>query len=356
MAALFHEAQSSALKQAFDLLLKYSAPSNEMVQSDWFGLALGAWNGLAQRILTMVIVVTMLLMQFSPARDHGRSLARVVTSIIGLVLFAQVFYPIYSILSQLREVVGKTIIAQFMDGGDVKSLLSVLAPSNVMGAIVSAGLGMFVFGAMAFVALALNIAGVIVLVTYPMAIVLRPLPFGDRMFHFANGVLVTTLVSGPVMIFWLVMGHKVSAVSDQYVPGGGMFVDVIAQLATGSLAVITPYVILTQVKRTSSQVFGRVDSHISGAVTMKSSGPVPVRIDTPDSQRRRPPVLKEAVAAAVREGVSDQGSDLSLTQRLKAMATTAATTAAVASGNPVVAAAAQLVRNRPASSRDNGGE
>lgn len=89
---------------------------------------------------------------------------------------------------------------------------------------------------------------------------------------------------------------------------------------------------------------------------MKSSGPVPVRIDTPDSQRRRPPVLKEAVAAAVREGVSDQGSDLSLTQRLKAMATTAATTAAVASGNPVVAAAAQLVRNRPASSRDNGGE
>jgi hypothetical protein len=346
MADWLDEHRINALKKVIELLAHHSHPTIGMITSDWFGFLVGSWFGLARQLLVITVMAIFLMVTLRPMSDHGRNISKVMTSFVGLFIFAQVFYPLYRFAAGLSEAVSRALIEGLVlkgEKGDVADKLSALTmPGDISGKIAALAVSIPFFLALWAIALGLNISVIGFASIYPLAIVSRPFHLGERLYHMANGMIVVGLSSGPIMTFWLCIGYWLGGQLVLQIPGYQTSIQVGIQIASSLLAIASPMVLFLGVYKTSKEVWGKVDSAMRGAMSISGSTPLTVHMANQEIQDdRKSGFAKEVISSAVTASMDDKRGE-PVSRRLLDIAGTAAT----ATGYPVAAIAFQAAKAR----------
>jgi hypothetical protein len=346
LAHMLADGATGLTKQSIGMLLNYATPSLKAVQSDWFSFVQGRWLGSALNLMTVVIVLVHLLILLRPSTDHARSVTRTYTSVLLLLVEVRLFYPIYGFAITISRSAGEFVITATTRSDSKESLLAemlkVLTPQNILGLLGSSFVGIIVQFVVAMICMALYAATLGALVLWPWTVCLRPLSnLTEKAFHFMNGVLAMGFFSPPIMIFWLCAGVWATEAADGFAGGSQYLVGFITQQVTAIFACATPFLILYGAYKVSSSVTGRLESKVEGSVNISANQPLTVKEAQQEVEESHNSFLREIVPAAAVATMDDKKGE-PIARRL----TDVAATAAMASGHPEAAMAANFVKGR----------
>jgi hypothetical protein len=334
LADLVNDWYNSLLAGIVEMLLNVSLPTPEQLSSDFFMLGLGATFGLSLKVITLITVIVGVIVLLTPRRRHGERIASLLTSILRLILFAILFFPVYAILYELVRSGTQGIINVATGSSDgtiaqLNDLLDGPAPVDIFSKLVFSVLAS-AFATVSFaIALTLRMALIMLLIFYPLLLALYPLGrFTKALFHWANGFIVVVLVSPPLMGFCfllpLLAGNLIPGASNPLVSGFIM-------LGGAMIAAIIPILLFFFVKSKSQEVFGSLDSSISGSVDVASMPPVSLQGSQKDIQDTHASPLRFVAADVIGDGIMNGNlSDVKNT-----LVNTAASAAALA-GHPYI--------------------
>lgn len=245
-------------------MLAVAAPSIDEITTGFFSVLLGGTLGLANLVILAVVVLVSILVLITIKKDHKVKISRTITSMVGLVLFAYLFYRAYAFLYNLQQLLIQFTM-NFLTGSKDATEVSIadaIAGLDPLGVVVSTFFG-WLFGWLAYAeAFGLHVMFVTVLIFYPLILALRPLGgFFNVIFHVANASLLVVLIAPPFMAAFLLLPLWI---------GGGALMGGIAAFAGGLAALATPIVFFILALTFSSKVFGNIDAKVGGTVDISS--------------------------------------------------------------------------------------
>jgi hypothetical protein len=249
-------------------MLAVVAPSIDEISTGFFSLVLGGTLGLANTLILAIVVVVAFIVLLTIKRDHKVKVSRTITSMIGLVLFAYLFYRGYAFLYNLQQILVQFTI-NFVTGSRNSATIDItnaIAGLDPLGVVVSTLFG-WLFGWLAYAeAFGLRVMFLIVLLFYPVMLALRPLGgFFNVIFHAANAALLVVLLAPPFMAAFLLLPLWISNVS-----AGAGLMGGIAAFVGGLLAIATPIFFFILAMTLSNKVFGNIDAKVAGSVDIGS--------------------------------------------------------------------------------------
>lgn len=295
------------LESTLNLMGTIGIPPVEMFQKGPVSLLFGGVYGLSLNILRLVLVVVAFMMLITIARSRRAELGgRTMTSLLGMVLFVALFYPVYGFLTSLVRQSTVAIIDMIANvrGGSGSSFTGLVVPNDPFGAFVTAGIGSLIMFAVINEVAAMWMGTIVVAVGFPLSLVLRPLgKFGLAQFRVMMAMLVTTTVSLIPMSFFLGLGvlivgvaNKSSAVTS--IPGMTSFISVVFTIVGGVLALLTPFVVYKAAHNKATEMFGNVDATMQNGLNILTMPPVSVK-DVQSSQSRNRVAMLASFGAGV---------------------------------------------------------
>jgi len=345
------------LNFAIDLIMSTAPPPLAIVESDWFGYLLGSWLGFGLSLLTLMIVLVHLILLVRLGDDRRRTYPKMLTSVLGMILFVRLYFPAYALLYKLSRGLSHAISDKLAGEGDqsiadqIESSVSLIGG---FGKLFGSGLALLilVFVAVAAVGLVISLLGFSLL--YPVLLVLRPVSKGfNRAWHLANAALATVFLAPPLMVFWVGLTVWVINHSEDNFPESSGTLGMATELLALILCVATPAVIMWLSYNWSTEVIGKVDTAFDNALDFRSSDVLSVKEAEDRVSSNHGASIKEAAVAGVVASIDDKpGEPMSV--RVLDMASTAA----MATGHPVVAGASEVAkvkfRDRPTTSTEGG--
>lgn len=355
---------ASFIEMIVNTISLIAVPNPMLVQTDLFKFMIGGTLGLTRLIFSVIAVVLTLVILMTPTLRHGVRLGRLVSSMIAVLLFGYLFYPIYGLLFSVSKGLTEGAIALATDDNTsiAEAILHLFDTSNIasiFNTIIATGIsgvfGVFIIGQ----CIGIVISFLLVLILYPLFIAARPLGEGpNKAFHAANAVIFTTLFAPPVMGFAFVL----PALVQKYTA----FVAIVAApffaLVGSVLAVVTPILCFLFAYKRSSRVFGSLDD-LSGKFDIGRMPSVSVDDVKNDikvtSHSSTTAVFADVIGDSMLygNGVGDLFDDV-----IKTASNVAATTAA-STGHPVIgmavkgaAGAYDRMRSGSKSNTQGGGE
>jgi hypothetical protein len=356
IANTFGSWYTDAVKGMITFLLTSSLPSNEDIQTDFFKLNFGGAVGLALYLVTAMAVFVLLVFLLTPRRDHSMKVSRFLGSVVGLLVYAFLFFRLYTYVDSTK--VGfmqfaLNFITSTTDGtaDDINNLLAVSSPAGV-GSVVLTGIFSTVFALFATaMAFTIKMLVLVILIIYPVLIVLRPLGFlAITAFNAANSFLVVAVLT-PVVMVWAI---ALPLVIRNIIPGAGAAALVpIVTLVCSLGALLTPLVLLIVFFRLSSKIFGHID--VQGNVAITSLPALSYDEAMRDIQDNRSTPVKDAIVGAAGMAVGamfDEGGVKSLVDSIPDAVVTAAGVAASAQFGPMAGVVINGVYGKVKSSRE----
>lgn len=328
---------TDAVKNTITFLLMNSVPSPDAIQSNFFSLALGGTYGLSSMLMGGVAIVLGTIILLRPRHDHSRSIAKMVSSIIWLVVFGVLFYRGYSLLYGFFQGIGQGAVNVLVgsQNSTIAQLNDLLIITNLpeAGAILLVGPFAVVFALFALAeSFMLHIALLALLILYPLLIALRPLALFNTLFHAANSAVAVILIS-PILMAW---AFALPVIAKNLIPGASNpAIQIMVMLVCSLSAFALPILIAVLVFNKSRQVFGRVDSSVEGLVSVKSMPPVDMNDIRRDIDRVHTSPLK-AIASDV---VGDEILNGNMFRDMSKVAVNAVATGLAAAGHPYASVA-----------------
>ena len=295
LAAAFNSWYTSAVQATITFLMSSSLPSQKDIQSDFFKLNFGGVMGLAIYLITAIAVILLAVFLLNARKNHSVRFSRFISSIIGLILYALLFYRVYSYIdngSKGLMQVALNFITHSKNGtvDEINNLLGVQTPSGI-GSVVVLGVFSVIFCWFACaVAFMVKLAVLVVLIIYPVLIVLRPLgSFALFAFNAANSFLVVAVLS-PIIMVWAI---ALPVAARNLIPGADATgLTSLITLVCSAGALVAPLILLYIFFRLSTQVFGRID--VEGNTSISSLPPLSLEEAQHDMQDTRMSPFKDA--------------------------------------------------------------
>lgn len=270
IANTFGNWYTDAIKGLITFLMSSALPSSKDIQSDFFRLNFGGSIGLALYIMTAISLLVLLAFLLTPRRDHSMKISRYISSIVGLIVYAVLFFRLYVYVDDAENGLiqfALNFITSSKTGSvdKINNLLAVTSPSAV-GSVVVLGVFSVVLAWFAgVVAFSIKMVVFIVLIVYPLLIVLRPLGYlAVIAFNAANSFLLVAILS-PVITVWAI---ALPLVIRNVIPGAdSLGLTAIITLVCSAGAFFGPIILLVIFFRLSSQIFGNIDVQGNVAIT-----------------------------------------------------------------------------------------
>jgi len=270
LANTFSSWYTDAVKATIAFLMSSALPSQENIESDFFRINFGGTIGLALYIVTAMSVVLLLLFLLTPKKDHSKKISRYIGSLIGLVVYAILFFRLYVYVDDLSKGAMQAALNFITSSPNgtvekINNLLAVATPSGI-GSVAVLGIFAVIFSWFAAaVAFGIKMVVIIILIAYPLLIVLRPLgSMAVTAFNAANSFLIVAILS-PIMMVWAI---ALPLAARGIIPGAdALGLTAIITLVCSGGALLSPIILLYVFFRLSSQVFGRIDAQGQMAIT-----------------------------------------------------------------------------------------
>jgi hypothetical protein len=325
-------------------LVKTSLPSVEELRNSWFLTALGGTYGLANLLVTTVVIIVGFTMIVTPTRNHSVRISRTFTSMIYVAVFGLVFFRVYSLAYNLVQALTQGLINMALgkETASYNEAVNLIATSTLPGDVwlklLVSALAWFL-SYMVYIVAYINVIMVFLIgIFYIIPLVLRPLHEKlNSLFHLFNSGLITTLVT-PMII---VIGLMLPFVTEKYLPFGATSVGSGIAIIVGTvIALFGPVLFAMWAFGKSHEIFGAVDSNIAGSVNINSMPTVRTEMD----QSVRESATKSFVTTfGVGAATANLSQSDNLTGDLRSLAVEAGAAAATASGYPLVGAALSAV-------------
>ena len=345
---------TDAVKSMIAFLIAPALPSEADIQSDFFKLNFGGSVGLALYLVTAVALFVLLVFLLTPRRDHSMKVSRFIGSIVGLIVYAVLFFRVYVYIDGAAKALMQfalNFITSSKSGSvdEINNLLAVSSPWGA-GSVVVLGIFSFVFCLFAGgIAFGIKIIALVTLVIYPVLIILRPLGnLAVIAFNAANSFLVVAVLS-PVIMIWAV---ALPLVVRNTIPGAnatGLTATVTLVRSAGALA--SPILLMILFFRLSSQVFGHVD--VQGNVAITSLPPLSWDEAMRDIQDKRITPIKESFGGFIGSAAGsmfEEGGIKSLINSIPDTLVSSAAVAASAQFGPVAGVVIEGVHGKVKSS------
>lgn len=348
MAAALGDAYGSLMIGIAKVLLYFGLPDAGRLRQDWFLTRLGGTYGLAENLLRLIAIIVGLVVLLNPLGRHGKRIGQTVMTGIYLGVFAAGFFPLYSLLAGLSHGLGNVVLnlasgTVGTSSDDLGTLLQkTVLPVNPFGALLTILVsGFFGLGLLVEV-IVLQLMTFAIVLFYPIVLALRPL--GKNMntaFNAMNAGIVVGLFSPSLMVFFLLL----PVIARDHIPLGDTS---LVRSPLGGLghflAAIIPIVIAHYAFKTSSEVFGEVDSFASGVMDI---GDMPT-VSTQQMQADVTGVRGEGLTAFTTSLLPGMlGADLANSDDLwgdvRKIGVEAAGAAGAATGHPWVAGVANAI-------------
>lgn len=267
--------------EKFDLLrieitktiLEVALPTVQDIKSQGVMVGLGSTYGLATRLMNVVAIAVGLFVVLTIRRRHGDTISRLATSMLWIAIFAAALFPVFGILTQLARAVALGVInvasgSEVSDVNEVVELVKDLALPLDSGGKLVVSAGGVVLGLVALLnSYAYYYTVIVIVIIYPLVVALRPLhKWIDVMFHGLNSLFVVCLLTPSIMAAGLMFPFWVrnAPLGDTATAQG------VTTIIGGLIAAILPIVLAWAIFRMSREVFGKVESDVSGAVDVNS--------------------------------------------------------------------------------------
>jgi hypothetical protein len=348
VAAAFNSWYTSAVQATIAFLMSSSLPSQKDIHSDFFRLNFGGIIGLALYLVSAIALFVLLAFFLAPRKDHSLRASRFIGSLIGLVVYAILFFRIYAYVDNASKgmmQLALNFITHSKNGtvDQINNMLGVSTPSGI-GSVVVLGVFSVIFcwfaSATAFM---IKIVVLVILILYPLLIVLRPLgSVAIAAFNAANSFLVVGILS-PIIMVWAI---ALPLVARNLIPGADATgLTSLITLVCSAGALIAPFILLYIFFRLSSQVFGSVN--VEGNTAITSMPPLSWDEVQQDMQDTRSSPFKDAFGDTARSAFSEGGGGVSsLLSAIPDTLVNAGVVAATAEFGPMAGAAIKTVHGK----------
>ena len=334
------------LESTIRLIGNIGMPPAEMFKEGPVSVLFGGTYGLAMNIMRFILIVSALILLINTARQRRSEVGgRVLTSLVGLVLFSFLFYPLYGFLDSLARTGAESVIELVSQSAGSDELSDLVVPDDLFGAFLTAGIGTIVMFFVLLEAASMWIGTIILVVWYPMSVALRPFGrFGLVQFNVCTALLFTIPLSLIMMSFALSFGvFAVNLVEDttavEAVPGATTLIAVICTIVGGIAAAYIPYALFKAAYAKSSQVFGNVESRLQSGIDVMSMPTVSTKEAHQSQTRNRFAMMSFMGGVGAQAVLSDRPTG----QEMKSQLLDRASMAAKAAPDPRVRAAAWAV-------------
>lgn len=327
---------SDVITTTVSFMLETTTPTPEELRDSLFAVGLGGTFQLAMTIVPLVVVGVGFFVLLTVRKDHSLKIGRIITSLLGLALFARFFYPVYGWLYSLQQTLTQLILnlATGEKGSTTEAINNALLGADPISTIFAAGLGWLLSWICYVEVLGLRTLMLTFILAYPIILALRPLGgVINVLFHAANASILVVLAAPPIMAFFLLL----PLIAGNFMPGAPLMAGA-AAVVGGAIAVATPIVLFVFTFMRSNKVFGAVDSKVRGAVDVGSMPAVDMKDINRDIDANRPTQL----GASSSSGGGGNAPKGSLMSDIKTTGVTSASTALVAAGHPEMAAVVKV--------------
>lgn len=338
LATALREWYTSFLEIIVTLLTTVAVPSPEELESDFFLFALGGTYGLARILVALFATLVAVIVVLSPTVRHGAKIQATLISMLMVVLFGLLFFPLYGMLYNISK--GSTegalalLGANDIDGavGVVIGLYDVGSVADAINTIISMGVSGTLGALIVIEAAGLHVLALFVWIFYPLGIAVRPLgQFGNAVFNAFNAALITTLIAPPVMAFAFLL----PAYAQEYMSPVAMVASPFFAIVGCLLAMATPVILFFFAFKRSSEVFGRIDD-ASGKFDIGQMPPVSVDEVSNDIRVTNNSANSAVVADVIGDSLLYGNGKGDLFDDITTKAVNAAASAATAAGHPYV--------------------
>jgi hypothetical protein len=328
-------------------LARTSLPTVDQLHNQWYLLGLGGTYGLASKFVLLVVLLTALVIIFTPLSNHSLRVRRTAQSFLVVGLFGVLFFPIYSLLYNLVQGACQGMINVALGKSSssldeaAAAMLAVLLPGDVWFKVIVSFIGM-IFAYLAFAVALTNYLAVLgTSMVYPLAVAFRPVAEKfNALFHGANSAVITTL-STPIVI---TIGFLMPTFAARMIPGvGGTGIAAGIFTVIGVLvAFFGPIAVAVFAFKGSNRVFGQLDfGSISGTVGVDSMPPITSRdMDNSVKESGFKAFTSSMIPGAATANLSKSDD---LMGDVKKLAVEGVSAAAAATGHPWVAGALNAV-------------
>lgn len=332
-------ALTTARLEVVKSLVKTALPSVDELRNGWFLTALGGTYGLANLLVTFVVVVVGFVMILTPTRNHSVRISRTFTTMIYVALFGVLFFRLYSLAYNLVQALTQGLINMALGketasyNEAVSLITSSTLPGDVWLKLMVSGIAWLLSYCVYVVAYINVIAVFLIGIFYIIPLVLRPLHEKlNSLFHVFNSGLATTLVT-PMII---VVGLMLPFVTEKYLPfGSTSAASGISTIVGTTIALIGPVLFASWVFRKSHEVFGAIDSNIAGNVNVGSMPTVKADMDQSVKESATKSFITTFAVGAATANLSQSDN---LMGDLKSLAIEGGAVAATAAGYPLIGA------------------
>lgn len=318
-------------------------PTIETLKNKWFLLGIGSTYGLATQVMSFVAIVIALYLIVKVRSNNGILIARAASNFVLLAIFAVLFYPAYSLLVNFAKSATQALynLATGTENATAKMVVDMVSesvmPDNTFGKMVTALLASAFGGITLIEAFSLRILLYAILLFYPLLIVLRPVSqFARTAFNVSNGGIVTIVLAGPIMG----LGFLFPALIGKNIPGGDLPIATFVFTIIGGLfAMVVPFILMWWTYNRSSEVFGKLDTTVGGGIDIQTMPPMTMDDMQKDLDETNNISFTQVATGAALTALA---TDDDIYGNMKQIAIDSASSAAVVSGHPYVAAGIKL--------------
>lgn len=269
-----------------ELIIGFGMPPVSIFKDGLLELVLGGTYGLSMRLIsifmTLLAVVAVFYIMMRKQVTFGGSL---LSSVMILLVFGVLFYPLYGMLEGLIRTTGMGWLEALasVNSGDslTDSLLDVAMPTNLVLLLLTLLFSGTVYLAVVIILVFINILMIVLVLMYPICVAFKPLgTIGLAQFRLATACLWGLPLSLVLMIICLsigVLGVRITdAIAPSYTPLGGM-AGVAFTFVGGVLAVLSPLFVMKLAYDTTKSVTSNLDSKIQAGVDVMSMPQVDAR-------------------------------------------------------------------------------
>lgn len=350
LSTLLQDLQTQVTELIVSILLFSMTPMFLLLSSDPVLIQVGATLGLARLLLITVTIVVGFIMLITPFRNHGERAGRVLSSMVSLVAFTLLYFPLIDLGIFISTAVRSLVLSLVdVEPDNLQSALSSspLGATSPLGHLVVVAL-LVLFGTVLLIPLlAMSVVFILIVMVFPLVLVLRPLGgFFNSLFHVMTSGILVILLSPALMA----LGMTLPLFVGKYFPFGHQPVAQIIALILGFCgAIAAPILIWKRAYRESVSIFGKAESVVTGKVSVEGKSRVDVEQIKRDDRITNSPtkaVVTSMVTGAGTMAALSKDDPAAFRQGMKHVAMDAAAAGMKAGGHPVMAAGIQAYDSR----------
>ncbi len=339
---LLYDWYTGLITAIVSVLFQNAVPTTDEIMTDFFAVSVGGTLGAARVVVNGIAIIIVFVVILSPTRSHGKRISRLVKSVVLVALFGWLFYPIYSLIYNLSQGLTEAALILGTSGsdGDIAKFNTMIEGLTFIG-VFDKFVAALLSGTFSFVALAevwiMKILLMGVLIGYPLVLALLPLGwFVIGLFHAANSIILVIVIAPPLMA----LGFALPLISRNLIPGGSAFaLESMTAIIGSLLALAIPIVLFFLAFKASHEVFGRLETMMSGAIDVASMPPMTLNEMQKDVGDTHSGFFKTVVVDTVGDAVLYGNGSGSIVRDMGRAAVDMGATAATLAGHPWIGAA-----------------